>query len=238
MPNQPFFPKSEPLQIPWCNNYSTKIAIHGPTCGESAGAITAAQADLAYYVWVIEKWHPLVKADGEEATAYKRLIASGGTPGMSAVAAPVGTVFTGPLAPPALVAPGALTRLFDQIGRMKASTGFKANPDVIGQDMKIIGAADTTEHLFPEFKVKVQDGPTCQCPRIDFTKFGRKAVLIQSRINGGPWGSPAIDMESPFLDERGLLVAGQAESREYRLAFWDDGQDGDWSPVQKVTVGP
>ena len=48
----------------------------------------------------------------------------------------------------------------------------------------------------------------------------------------------AIDLESPYLDERPLLVAGQAETREYRMRWYDaDGPNGDWSPVQKVTVG-
>ena len=70
MPIQRFFPSSEPAQIAWCNNYAIKIATHGPTCGESAAAITAAQADMAYYVWVIEKWHPQIKADAEEANVF------------------------------------------------------------------------------------------------------------------------------------------------------------------------
>lgn len=234
---QRYFPSNESAQIPWCINYSTKIAIHGPVCGLAAGEITAIQADLAYYRWVIETWHPMIKADGEEATAYKKLIARGGTPGASAVAAPTGTVFTGPLAPPALVAPGALTRLFDQVDRVKASGGFKANPEVIGQDLKIIGAEDTSEHLVPEFKLKVEQGASSQRVRIDFTKFGHKGVWIEGRRNGGAWEFVAVDSEKPYVDERPLLVAGTAETREFRLRFWDDGPNGDWSPVQKVTVG-
>lgn len=234
---QRFFPSREPAQIPWCQNYRTKIAVHGPACGESPEAIAAAQADMDYYVWVLQKFIPLIVADGEEATAYKKLIAKGGTPGMSPVPAPVGTVFTGVNAPPALVPPGILTRLFAQVARMKASAGYKLNPEMIGQDLGIIGAEDTTEHLFPEFKLKVEQGPTCQCVRIDFTKFGHAGVWIESRRNGGAWEFLAVDSEKPYLDERPLLASPAAETREYRLRFWDDGPNGDWSPVQKVTVG-
>ena len=235
---QRFFPSPEPAQIVWCNNFKTKIPTHGATCGLSAGEITALQADLAYYVWVIEKWNPAIQNDAKEATAYKKLIASGGVPGASPVAAPAASTFTGADLPPALVTPGVLTRLFQQIARMKTSACFLANAEAIGADLKIIGAEDATEHLAPEFKLKVQDGAACQCVRIDFTKFGHKGAWIEGRRNGGAWEFVAVDSEKPYLDERALLVPTAAETREYRLRFWDDGPNGDWSPVQKVTVGP
>jgi len=38
--------------------------------------------------------------------------------------------------------------------------------------------------------------------------------------------------------ERPLLSPTAVETREYRLCFRDDSPNGDWSPVQKVTVGP
>ena len=238
MANQPFFPSQEPAQIVWCNNFKAKLATHGATCGLTAGEITATQADLAYYVWVIEKWNPAIQNDAREATAYKKLIANGGVPGASAVAAPAASTFTGADAPPALVAPGVLTRTFGTIRRMKTSAGYLANTAAIGADLIIIGAEDTTEHPSPEFKLKVQDGAGCQCARIDFTKFGHKGVWIECRRNGGAWEFVAVDSEKPYLDERPLLSPTAAETREYRLRFWDDGPNGDWSPVQKVTVGP
>jgi hypothetical protein len=53
----------------------------------------------------------------------------------------------------------------------------------------------------------------------------------------GPWEFLATDTSSPYTDSRTLLVSGQAETREYRLRWFDDGPNGDWSPVQRVTVG-
>ena len=238
MPNQPFFPLKESDQIIWCNNLRTKIATHGITCGLTVGEIAAFQADLAYYVWVIEKWQPAIQSDALEATAYKKLIANGGVPGASPVAAPAASTFTGPDAPPALVAPGVLPRTFAAIKRLKTSSGYLANPEAIGQDLGIIGAEDTAEHLAPEYKLKIEDGPSCQCVRIDFTKFGHKGVWIESRLNNGAWAFLAIDSEKPYIDNRPLLAPPAAETREFRLRFWDDVPNGDWSPVQKVTVGP
>ena len=144
----------------------------------------------------------------------------------------------GPEAPPPHVAPGVLPRTFAAIKRLKTSSGYLANAEAIGQDLGIIGAEDTAEHLAPEYKLKIEDGPSCQCVRIDFTKFGHKGVWIESRLNNGAWAFLAIDSEKPYIDNRPLLAAPAAETREFRLRFWDDGPNGDWSPVQKVTVGP
>ena len=48
-----------------------------------------------------------------------------------------------------------------------------------------------------------------------------------------------IDLASPYMDERELLVAGQPELREYRLQWYDDeGANGEFSPVQTATVNP
>jgi hypothetical protein len=49
-----------------------------------------------------------------------------------------------------------------------------------------------------------------------------------------PWST-----RRPRIDNRGLLVAGVAEVREYRARFWDNGEPtSDWCNVAQVTVGP
>jgi hypothetical protein len=54
-------------------------------------------------------------------------------------------------------------------------------------------------------------------------EFGRtiSGTLEEALSSTGAWELLAIDPESPYLDERSLLVAGQAEVREYRARFWD-----------------
>ena len=72
----------------------------------------------------------------------------------------------------------------------------------------------------------------------DFVRVLGGSRRVPSRCGTGPWEMLAIDLESPYFDERPLLVAGQPEVREYRMRWYDkDGPNGDWSPVQKVTVG-
>lgn len=234
MPDQPYYPRRQPEQIVWLNNYKVKIAIHGTTVGLSAGDITATQADLTFYIWLLEVWYPQVEQDLREATAYKKLVANGGVPNLSPIPVPVGTVFPSPPAPPPQLV-GILKRLFLQIAHLKTHAGYN---ETIGQDLKIIGTESEAEHPVPEFKTTVEDGPECQCARLDFIKHGHDGVYIESRRNGGPWEFLAIDTRKPYLDARPLLVSGQAEMREYRMRFWDGGEpNGDWTPVQKVSVG-
>lgn len=236
--NQRYFPTAEALQIPWCNNYVAKIQEVGLVVGETVESVAAIVADLKYYVWLINKWYPQVSSDALQNTAYKNRMAKGA--GDAAEPWPAGSLFdTDPGDPdpaPTPVKPGILTRLFAMVARVKANAGYT---DTIGTDLGIIGIADTTEHLYPEFKLTVEDGPSCQCVKNDFKKFGHSAVRIESRRNGGAWEFLDIVSTSPRRDARALLVAGQAEMREYRMRFWDhDAPGGDWSPVQKVTVGP
>ena len=234
MPSQPYYPRRETDQIPWLNNYKTKIATHGSALGLSVPEITATQADLTYYVWLLGTWYPQVEQDLREATAYKKLVANGGVPNLSPIAAPVATTFPIPPAPNPTVV-GVLKRLFAQVTRFKTSSGYN---DVIGQDLQVIGTDSPDTHAFPEFTAQVEDGPSCQCARMNFTKFGHAGVYIESRRNGGAWEFLAIDTEKPYIDNRPLLVSGHAETREYRMRFWDGGEpNGDWTPVQKVSIG-
>ena len=224
---QRYYPSNEPAEVIWNTNYRNKIGTHGPTCGLAAGEITDTIADLDYYIFLLNAWHPGLQDDVKEATQYKTLIATGSG---ATVPLPAGTTFTSPTVRP----PGVLTRLFNQVGRIKLAGGYT---NVIGTDLGIIGAADTAEHPVPTFKLILVQLATGQGVRIVFTKFGHLAVVIESRRGNGTWEFLAIDTETPYLDERPLLVPGQPETREYRLRFWDGEPNGDWSPVEKITVG-
>jgi len=224
---QRYYPSNEPAEITWNTNYRNKIGTHGPTCGLTAGEITDIIADLDFYIFLLNVWHPALQTDVREGTTYKNLVAMGTG---ATVPLPAGTTFT----PPTVRPTGVLTRLFNQVARIKLAAGYT---EAIGTDLGIIGAADTTEHPVPTFKLNVVQGATGQGVRITFTKFGHLGVYIESRRGNGVWEFLAIDTETPQLDERPLLVAGQPETREYRLRFWDGEPNGDWSPVQKITVG-
>ena len=227
---QRYFPTTEPAQVPWLTNYRNKLALYAATVGIAAAEITDTLADIDFYIWLLTTWHPALQDFVQAGTDYKKLVREGTGP---VAPVPVLGGFPSPPAPPARP-PGVLTRLFNQVQRIKLAAGYTTP---IGEDLGIIGAADTAEHPFSEYTLTVVAGETNEVVVIRFKKFGHQGVWIESRRNNGPWEFLAIDTSSPNTDTRPLLVAGQAETREYRLRWYDDGPNGDWSPVQKVTVG-
>ena len=82
-------------------------------------------------------------------------------------------------------------------------------------------------------------GDDQQIAQLKFFKDGHTGIYAEVRINGGAWLFLANSDQSPILDDRPLLVPGQAEMREYRARFWDNGKpNGDWCDVAKVTISP
>ena len=64
-------------------------------------------------------------------------------------------------------------------------------------------------------------------------------MAIYSRRAGGPWELLAIDLASPYLDARPLLVATQPETREYRLQYYEaEAPVGDFTAIASVSVAP
>ncbi len=231
MANQPYFPSSEAERIVWLSNFRTKLPLHATTLGIATTEVTATIADIDFYVWLLQTWNPAVQNDALEATAYKVLIGTGS--GTVLVPLPTAAVFT---QPPAVRLPGVLPRLFMLVQRIKLSTGYN---EAIGQDLDIIGSQDSSTHPVPEFTAISERGSHTERAKISFTKYGHDGVAIEGRINNGAWSALGIAMLKPWYDERELLVNEVAEIREYRLRWWDKGEaHGDYSPIQKVTVGP
>jgi len=65
-------------------------------------------------------------------------------------------------------------------------------------------------------------------------------VKVQSRAQGtADWTDLGIDLFSPYVDTRPLLVANTSEVREYRMCHMDgDRPLMNWSSVSVVTVKP
>jgi hypothetical protein len=132
--------------------------------------------------------------------------------------------------------PGVLNRIFALVAKMKNDAGYT---DVIGAALGIVGPEDASEHATPKFTASPVQGSGTGAVNITFFKYGHMGVYIETRRGTGAWEFLAIDTESPYTDERALLVAGQPEVREYRMRFWDKGTpNGDWTDVAKVTVSP
>ncbi|MBL9116120.1 MAG: hypothetical protein JNJ83_14025 [Verrucomicrobiaceae bacterium] len=232
MKRQDYYPSRIGDQVNWLDNYGTKLPIHGATLGVIAGDITASVNDAKYAKYVLGTWLTAVRAFSPSTTdAVDDVLTGGGTTPF------VLPTFTAPDLPAGVTAaiPGTLNRIFALVAKMKLSAGYT---EAIGTDLGIVGAEQTDKAL-PKFDAELLQGAGCQCVKLTFAKYGHMGVYIESRRGNGVWEFLAIDTESPYMDERPLLAAGQPEVREYRMRFWDKGTpNGDWTDVVKVTVSP
>lgn len=236
MAKQRYFPSREGQRIQWLKNYEMKFPVHAAVLG-MAGEVGQTLFDLAYAIFLLGTWHPGVQQDAEEATEYKKYMLDAPAVGEPLTPLPTPTVF----APPGLVLPGIFARLprmrSGQIARIKVAPGY--TPE-IGKDLDIIGPEEKQKDAaaFPKVTATVHDGSPNQEVELKFIKDGHEGVSIESRVNGGPWEHLAVDSASPYIDNRPLQTPGQAETREYRVRYWDKGQpNGNFTPVIKVTVG-
>jgi len=76
--------------------------------------------------------------------------------------------------------------------------------------------------------------------RLTFAMLGHDQLEIQSKRGAeADFSLLAYDTNSPYLDARAPLVAGQPEVRQYRARWRDDDQPfGDWSDIVQVTARP
>lgn len=233
MKRQPYFPRLIGLRPEWFNNFAVQLPIANATLGLPAPDVTARVADARFCEHVCGDWLTAVREFGPACTsAVEELF--GGT-GSAAFVLPL---FTAPALPAGVTAvpPGALQRIFFFVQAIKASPAYT---EAIGLQLGVVGQEDTAEHPLPEFALEVERAEGCQCVKIRFKKFGRQGVVIHSKRGGGAWEMLAIDLASPYLDERPLLVAGQPEIREYKLQFYDDAAPaGEFTDVAAVTVTP
>jgi hypothetical protein len=233
MKRQRFFPTAVEARPGWFNTYATQLVIANATLDLDPADVTATVNDALYCKYTCGVWLTGARDLGPAATSSVENLFTG--VGATAVVLPV---FTVPALPAGVTAvpPGALNRIFTFVQTIKSSKNYT---EAIGLQLGIVGQEDAAEHPVPEFTLKVERGGGCECVKIVFKKFGRQGVVIYSRRGGGAWEMLAIDLASPYLDERPLLVAGQPEVRDYRLQYYDDAAaTGDFTEVASVTVTP
>jgi hypothetical protein len=234
MKRQNYYPSRIAAQPGWLNTFANGMPEHGPTCHVIPADVTAAVADALWGSYVLSSWLTAVRAFSPSATEAVDEALTGD--GSTAIEMPT---FDPPAPTDPLVVPqkpGVLNRLFALIGKMKNDPGYT---DLIGEALGIIGPEDAAEHAMPKFTATVLQGSETGVVKITFFKYGHMGVYIETKRGTGAWEFLAIDTESPYIDERPLLVAGQPEQREYRMRFWDKGTpNGDWTDVAKVTVSP
>jgi hypothetical protein len=235
-----FYPSDSSDRPEWHGNFATKLQQHGAALGLTSDEINKAVADNLYLAYGLGVWITYVREYAPSCTSVLDTLArgTGGDPFVFPACTPPAL----PAIPAGVVVlPGALDRTMRLARRIKTLAGYT---EAIGLDLGIVGSElppppPPGEAPPPELGARAIAGDANQHVRLSWFKRGHEYVVIESRRAGGAWEELAQSNKSPFVDDRPLLVAGQAEVRDYRARFWDDAKpSSDWCDVVQITVGP
>lgn len=235
MKRQRFFPRIIAARPDWFGNFATQLPLVNAILGLPAGDVTNIVEDALYAKFLTGMWLTAVREFGPAATAGLEGFLSDDGDGVTAFVPPV---FTAPALPAGVVAvpTGALNRILLMAARIKTLPTYT---EAIGLQLGIVGPEDAAEHDVPEFTLKLLTGAECDFVQVNFKKFDYKGVAVYCKVNDGAEQLLAIDLATPYVDNRPLAVAGVAEKRTYRLRFYDDnGPVGDFTAASSVTVSP
>jgi hypothetical protein len=137
MKRQAYYPSRIARQIPWLENFSTKLPTYETALSLTGADVDANVAGCKYLIYVLSQWLPAVRAFGPADTESLDLLMTGSGPAAVAL-----TTFTPPPLPTGVVPvpPGVLTRLFELVQTIKAAKGYT---DAIGQDLQTVSAVVT-----------------------------------------------------------------------------------------------
>ncbi|MFO1481861.1 MAG: hypothetical protein U1F71_00720 [Verrucomicrobiaceae bacterium] len=236
MKRNEYYPRLLGERPEWHNNFATKLPGYATALGLVTAQVNVAVADNVTLAYGLGDWITNVRNFAPSCTAALTLLSTG--TGGEAFVFPTYAAPTAPTLPVGIteILPGALDRTFRLVQEIKSKAGYT---EAIGLDLRIVGEEDAAEHARPEFTLKTEAGDGCHCVKVRFKKFGHMGVAVYGKRGGGAWELLGIDTNSPYEDERPLLVSGQPEIRDYKMRFWDAGEEnGDWTDVASVTVSP
>ena len=232
-----YYPRKVAEQPAWHFNYADQLTALAPSLGLAPADVTASVNDSRHLGYAIGAWYNKVKEFGPGSTGQVEVLKFG--TGITAFELPE---FVPPDPPAGLTAvlPGALARIFRYVQVIK---GMPAYTEGIGLLLGIVGsevpAPPPGSAAPPRIFLSLNQIPAQQQVLLKYFKDGHTGIWIECRRGTGDWEFVAISMKSPYTDTRALLVPNQAEMREYRAMFWDNGQpNGDWCDVARITVSP
>ena len=227
----PFIPTQKQKLKAWLTNIDGKIEVHGLECDIPLANIQALRAKLKKYFWYDDVYHTSVVTLHDASVNFKQHLERG----VSALPMSF-PFFTTPVLESEQFEPGLLDDIAVMIAKMKISP--KYNPAYTGKELDIlIPPKMRLEHPYPYFTLTLLQGAGNMIVHIIFKRYGHVAVIIECRINGGPWEQLGINNVSPHVDDRPLRVAGVPEIREYQMRWWHGGEaHGEWSPIQSIAV--
>jgi len=226
-----WLPDREAERLIWIQNAALKLNVWVGTAGIVAADVTFANGVRDSYLWIINRSEQIntVKQDINE---WKRIFSDGpiGTP---LGAFPVAPVY--PAVPPLFTPTGGM---FDQIvaimERIRNTVGFTT---AIGEDLGIMPPAGGVPLGDPVLELIALPNSDV---RVNWAKRSADGLLVESQRAGeATWTVLGTDNNSPYLDARPPLVAGQPEVRRYRGRYIvNDDPVGNYSAVASVTTVP
>lgn len=236
-----FYPADFFERPEWHLNLAAKLQLYAAALTLPAAEVNEGVADNLYLAYGLGVWINNVREYAISCTSSLDTLARG--TGGEAFVFQNCTAPALPTLPVGIteVLPGALDRTFKLVKLIKTRPGYT---EAIGLDMGIVGEEAPPppppgEVPPPPLTVTAISGTANQNARVKFVKNGHEYVIVECSVNGGAFAELGMSNKSPFIDARPLLVAGQAEVREYRARYYDNGAPSSgWSDVAKVTVGP
>ena len=228
--NEDVIPRSEDARKAWCDNMILKFPPLREQLGFSEDEEKAFLDDVRMVNYVITASQS-VAAESKARTAYKKQMLDGTADGGNALPLPLNTL---PAPPAVLVPPGVIGRIRAFIQRIKTQPNYT---DAIGEQLQIVGTKSddlNIETAKPSFKGASSVGKV----RLDWIKGEFDGVVIE-----GQRGAETVfslldkDFKPPFEDLRPNLVAGQPETRRYRMIYLlNDAVAGIYSDEVVVTT--
>lgn len=224
-----FIPSSEAELVVWAADHALGVSTHGLTMGLSAADITQAVNDSLTIAHAVNG-RSLYESKKQEFTAYKDILlyALLNTPLPSTPVAPVvGSPPIGALA-------ACVLRARARAERIKSHPNYTT---AIGEDCRIVAPVSGPGPTQPTLRALVETGFRV---RLTFAMLGHDQLEIQSeRAAESSFTLLAFDTNSPYLDARAPLIAGQPELRRYKARYRDDDLPvGGWSDTVEVTAAP
>ena len=222
-----YIPRDEGALVVWFADHAAGVSTHGASVGLSPGDITQAAADATTVSHAVNG-RSLYESKRQEFTAYKDILlyAPLNAPLPATPTAPsVGALPLGALA-------ACVARARQRAERIKAHPSYTV---AIGEDCRIVAPVGPPPPTQPTLKAKEQTGFAVL---LTFAMLGNDQLEIHSkRGNETEFTLVAFDTNSPYLDARPPLVAGQPENRQYKARFRkNDLPVGDWSDIVEVTA--
>ena len=220
-----YLPKDDLGRSAWLNAFAVGLQDNFAALGLTQPDVDAVLADAKFFAYTL-KAQTTVTAHANAWTTYKNGMRDGGD----------GTTNDLPVlgdlsVPPALVAPGIITRTTTLVARIKLATGYT---EAIGQALGVIGTAPSTDvnTLQPELTVWLDAGKV----KVGWFKQGMDGLEIWVDRGSG-FGYLAINTVPDYTDATPLPSAGQSALWKYKAVYRKaDKQVGQWSNIVSIAV--